>query len=87
MEKEEISIESPATVAGVTLVPIVKASLGRWQSKTRFSFLGFKQPIGVVVVSPQARRAFRMDGAEVPLDELTREVPGLEEILEGTRST
>ena len=83
MEKEEIRIETPSTVAGITLVPIVKTSLGRWHSKGRYSFFGLKQPVSILVISPQSRRAFRIDGKEVPLDELTREVPGIEDILEG----
>ena len=83
MEKEEIRIEAPFTVAGVTLVPIVKTSLNCWHSKSRLSFFGIKQPVSVVVVSPQAKRAFRIDGEEISLDQLTKEVPGIKEILEG----
>ena len=83
MEKEEISIEAPFAVAGVTLVPIVKASLNGWHSKGRLSFFGVKQPICIVVVSPQAKRAFRINGEEVSLDQLAKEVPGIKEILEG----
>ena len=83
MEKEEIRIEAPFAVAGVTLIPIVKASLNCWHGKGRVSFFGIQQPVSVVVVSPQARRAFRMDGEEVPLDQLAKEVPGITEILEG----
>jgi hypothetical protein len=82
MEKEEIRIEAPFTVAGVTLVPIVKTSLKSWHSKGRLSFFSTKQPVSVVVVSPQARRAFRTNGEEVPLDQLTGEVLGLKEVLE-----
>ncbi len=83
MEKERIKIETPFAVAGVILVPVVKASLNCWQSKGCLSFFGIQQPVSVVVVSPQARRAFRIDGEEVSLDQLAREAPNLEEILEG----
>jgi len=83
MEKEEIRIEAPVAVAGVTLVTVVKASLNHWEHKGRLSFFGIKQPVSVVIVSPQANRAFRISGEEVPLDQLTKEVPGLEEVLEG----
>jgi len=83
MEKEEIRIEAPFVVAGVTLIPIVKASLNYRHSKSRLSFFGIKQPVSVVVVSPQAKRAFRIDGEEISLDQLTKEVPGIKEMLEG----
>ncbi len=83
MEKEEIRIEAPLAIAGVTLVPIVKVSLNYWYTKSRLSFFGAKQPVSLVVVSPQAKRAFRIDGKEVSLDQLTEEVPGLKEMMEG----
>ena len=83
MEKAEIRIEAPLAVAGVTLVPIVKAWLNCWHSKGRLAFFGIKQPVSVVVVSPQAKRAFRTNGEAVSLDQLTKEVPGIEETLEG----
>ncbi len=82
MEREEIRIEAPFTVAGVTSVPIVKTSLNYWHGRGHLSFLGTNQPVSVVVVSPQARRAFRINGEEVPLDQLTGEVLGLKEVLE-----
>ena len=82
MEREEIRIEALLTIAGVTLVPIVKASLNYWQSKSCLSFFGIKQPVSVVVVSPQGKKAFGMNGEEIPLDQLTKEVPGIKEILE-----
>ncbi len=81
MEKEEIRVEAPFTVAGVTLVPVVKVWLNCWQSKGRVSFFGTKQPVSLVVVSPQAKRAFRINGEEVSLDQLYKEVPGIKEIL------
>ena len=84
MEREEIRIEAPFTTAGVTLVPIVKASLNCWQGRGRLSFLGIKQPVTIVVISPQAKRAFRINGEEVPLDQLIKEVPGIKDIVEGT---
>ena len=83
MEREEIRIESPIAVAGVTIVPVVKVSLNNWHSKGRLSLFGTKQPVSVVVVSRQVRRAFRIDGEEIPLDQLSKEVRGIEEVLEG----
>ena len=83
MEKEEIKIEAPFAVAGVTLVPIVKTSLNCWQGKRYLSFLGTKQPVSLVAISPQARRAFRISGEEISLEQLIKEVPGIRAILEG----
>ncbi len=83
MEKKEVEIGNPVTVAGVTLIPVIKVSLNYWRSNGSISFFGVKQPINVVVVSSSARRAFRITGDEVPLDQLIQEVPGIKEVLEG----
>jgi len=83
MEREEIRIEAPFAVAGVTLIPVVKVRLNCWPGKGHLSFFGIKQPVSVVVVSLQTKRAFRIDGEEVSLDQLTEEVPGIKEALEG----
>ena len=81
MEKKEVGIGNPVVVAGVTLIPIAKVSLNYWHSNGGISFFGVKQPFAVVVVSPSAKRAFRITGKEVSLDQLIQEVPGMEEIL------
>ena len=83
MEKEEIKIEAPIAVAGVTLVPIVKTSLNYWLGKGHHSFFGTKQPISLVVAGPQGKRAFRVNGEEISLEQLTEEVPDIKEVLEG----
>jgi uncharacterized spore protein YtfJ len=83
MKKKEIEIGSPVTVAGVTLIPLIKVSLNCWRRNGSLSFFGAKQPIGVVVVSPSAKRAFRITGEEVPLDQFIQEVPSIREELEG----
>ena len=82
MEKKEVRIGNSVTVAGVTVIPVVEVSLNYRHGNRSISFLGVKQPVSVVVVSPSARRAFRITGEEVPLDQLMQEVPDIKEILE-----
>lgn len=83
MEKKEVVIENPVAVAGITLVPVTKLSLNYWHGKHGFSCFSVKQPVGVVVVSPSAKRAFRITGEEISLDQLITEAPGIKEVLEG----
>jgi len=82
MEKEEIKIETPFVSPGLTLIPIVKDSINYWQGRGRFSFFGIKQPVSMVVISPQGRKAFRISGEEISLDQLTEEVPGIKEVMQ-----
>ncbi len=83
MEKKEVSIGNPVTVGEVTLVPVTEVSLNYWRGRGGFSCFGFKQPVGVVVVSPSATRAFRITGEEVSLDQLITEFPAIKEVLHG----
>ncbi len=81
-KKKEVNIAKPVTVAGVTLIPVTRVSLNYWHGYGGLSFLGSKQPLGVVIVSPSTRRAFRITGEEISLDQLTQEVPDIREALE-----
>jgi len=83
MEKKEVEISNPVTIAGVTLIPVIKTSLNYWHSNRGVSFFSIKQPLNVIVVSPSEKRAFRITGEEVSLDQLIQEVPGIQEILAG----
>ena len=80
-KKEEIEIGNPVAIAGVTLIPVTKVSLNYWRSNRGISFLSIKQPLSVIVVSPSEKRAFRITGEKVSLDELIQEVPGMQETL------
>ena len=83
MEKKEVVVESPVAVAGFTIIPVIQLLRNYWHAKGVTSFLGAKEPTAVIVVSPTAKRAFRLTGEEVSIDQLVQEVPGIEEILEG----
>lgn len=82
MEKKEVRIDTPVAIAGVTLIPVTEVSRNYWHGKSGISFFGVKQPIGVVVVSQSTKRAFRVSGEEVPLDQFIQEIPAIKEILE-----
>jgi len=79
--EEKIAAGPPITIAGLTLIPVTKVSLRYWSAEGVASFLGIKKPVAVVVVSLQAKRAFRITGEEVSLEQLAQEVPDLEEML------
>lgn len=84
METKEVIIESPVTAAGITIIPIASVTLNHRHSHLGISFSGSKQPVGVVVISSSAKRAFRTTGEEVSLDELLPEAPDIKRVLEET---
>ena len=81
MEKKEITIVNPVTVAGLTLIPVSKVTTSCWHGKRGIAFSGSKQPVSIVIVSPSMKRAFRITGEEIDLEELVREFPAMAERL------
>jgi uncharacterized spore protein YtfJ len=82
-EKEEIVIETPVSIGDTTLIPVARVFTKGW-SRKGVSFLGYKSPVAVVVVSPAGKRALSPSGEEIPLESLIEETPGLAEVLEDT---
>jgi hypothetical protein len=80
MEEKKIVISKPISVAGLTLILVAKISTNLWSTRAGEAFLAIKQPLAIIVVSPQAKRAYRITGEEVSLDELIQEVPELKDI-------
>ena len=60
---------------------IHEVSLSHWHIKGGFSFYGAKKPVSLVVISPAGKRAFRITGEEVALDQLMQEVPDIAGVL------
>ena len=87
MEKKEVAIDNPVTTAGLTIVPVVQVLLNSGHVKGNASFFGLKQPIAVIVVSQIAKRAFRITGEEISIEQLEKEVPGVKVTTEGISSS
>ena len=82
MEKKELEIGNPIAIAGITLIPITEVSLNYWQGKGGISFFGVKQAVSIVVISSLEKKAFKVSGEEVSLDELIQEVSKIKELLD-----
>ena len=82
MEKKEIVVENPVAVGGLTIIPVVQVLRSFWQTEKGTSFFGIKRPVAVVVISPSARKAFRMTGEEVSVDQLVEEFPVIKGVLD-----
>ena len=83
MEKKEIRAERKLSVGGVTLVPIVESACAGWQSGEAVSFSGYKKPLVIIVLAVGLKKAYRITGEELSMDELVNEFPSVKEIIEG----
>ena len=84
MEGKKITISSPVAIAGTTLILVIKLSLNCQGAGSNIFFSGIKQPVNVVVTSPSTKKAFNIDGDEIPIDSLLQEVPDITGMLDKT---
>lgn len=81
MEKTEIAVEGVVTIGEVTLLPIVRTCVGVHRAGRGAVCSVSKYPLGVVVVSPQGRRALNLAGEEVPVEHYLELAPALRDLL------
>ena len=78
MEKKQVTIESPVTVAGLTITPVTGTSIYGWRNKKGLSFFGFKKPIYVLVSDQRSPvKVFAITGGETSVEQIVSEHPEL----------
>ncbi len=75
-------IAGPMAIAGMTLILVIKFSLNCQPAGSSIFFSGIKQPVNVVVASPSMKKAFNIEGEEIPIGTVLREIPDLAGMLE-----
>jgi uncharacterized spore protein YtfJ len=81
MTKNVLTIDNPVSVKGLTIIPVVRFSL-HYSFTPCISVFSIKQPIAAIVISPLQRKALRITGEEIPLEQLLQEVPEIKKTLE-----
>jgi len=76
-----ISIDTPVSVNGITIIPVVKLSTGYSLKGGIFAFI-IKQPVAAAIVSASNRQAFRITGEQIPFQQLLDEFPEITDYLE-----
>ncbi|MFC1905251.1 hypothetical protein ACFLXL_00395 [Chloroflexota bacterium] len=74
MEKSTISLDSPLSIMGLTIIPVVRTSIN-YSFFAGFSAFISKKPLALVFISPLERKAFRITGQELTLEQLLKECP------------
>jgi hypothetical protein len=60
--------------------------MNHWHGKRGIACSGSRQPVGIILVTPSAKRAFRLTGEEITLDQLAQEIPDIRQTLEEIES-
>lgn len=84
MEKSVVSLDNPISIRGLTVIPVVKFSLN-YSFAAGIAVMSTKQPVAAVIISPSQKKAFRMTGEEVSLEQLATEFPAIREPLENAK--
>lgn len=83
MEKSVVSLDKPISLRGLTIVPVVKLST-HYSFAAGIAVMSTRQPIAAVIISPSQKKALRITGEEISLEQLAAEFPTLTEPLENT---
>ena len=77
---KEVRIGRPITFGDVTIVPLERVSVNQLGQKGGLSLYITKEPLGIMIGSPQGKWVFDIYGGEMPLDNYVKEVQGLQEV-------
>ena len=80
MEKKEIVIEKAFTLAGLSIIPVVEVMLKCSDNNNGIFCYYSRRPLAVIISSTSRRKAIRITGEEVPLDQLIQELPDLQQL-------
>jgi hypothetical protein len=75
METQGVVIEPPLPVAGAIILPIAQVRTCFWHSAEGISAFCIKKPLYIIIIRNSAKKAFRMTGEELSLDQLKMECP------------
>ncbi len=82
MEKKEVTLVTPTTIGSITVIPLVKLTVNGWEGKYGLGLYGSIQPEIIVINTPSDKKALRITGEEVPLDQMVEEFPDVVPFME-----
>jgi hypothetical protein len=82
MDAKKVIIEKHLRVDELTLLPITEIHLSCRKSTQGISFFSTVHPVGIIFSDGVQKTALRVNGEEVSLDQIIREVPDIKERLD-----
>ena len=81
MEKKETVIEGPLVTGGIRIVVIGNVRIGYTSLMDGDIYYGTKKPTHVIVITDSESKAYAIEGEEIALVKLIKDVPGLSDYL------
>jgi len=82
VETEKVIAGEYITVGEIRLLPIIRTSVSCREVSRGVVCSGFKNLVGIVVISPEWKFAMNVDGEEVAVEQYAEQVPEVKELLE-----
>jgi hypothetical protein len=82
MVKKQVAIDNAVSIDGLTIIPVADISLEYLLFDNFATVYGFKEPVAFIVVAPARKKAFRITGEEVSVEQLVEECPEIKEMSE-----
>jgi len=76
-----VTIESPITIAEVTLITVVRKRLVSNKDEMGFWLTGTKEPLAIILCNKDGVRAFDLNSIEIAVAPLIQKVSDLHEVL------
>lgn len=73
---------TPIIIGELRIIPLEEVSIHQVSKGRGLWFHARKEPIGVVVSSPQGRWAYDRHGRQIALETYTQQIAGLQELLD-----
>ena len=77
---KEIRVGRPVIVGEVTIVPLERVSVYHDSGEDRLSVYISKEPVGIMISSPQGKWAVDMCGRQMPRETYIQEIRGLQQV-------
>jgi len=79
---KELRAGSPFTIGEISIVPLEKVHIHHNSNEGRFSIYVSKEPIGIVISSPQGKWALDIYGDQISVETYIQEIDGLQQLLD-----
>jgi hypothetical protein len=79
---KEARVGIPTTVGKITIIPLEAVGIHHDSSAGRLFICVSKEPIGIVISSPQGKWAINIHGQQVSLEHYIQSIKGLQKVLD-----
>ena len=70
---KEVQFSAPILIGDITIRPMERIRVDRTDTGTGFYFYACREPVGILIETPEHKWALDLEGAEIPLENVPYE--------------